>query len=107
VALERGELLWRYGLPAAALRALRAGVPAAYRPALPKGVNPQRAGPLRAPPLRWHDDQLIGHYRQNLYLAARLLWAAGAPEAARAHLRAAATAGLWEATRKDALSAKD
>jgi hypothetical protein len=40
---------------------------------------------------------LIGHWSRNLYLAAKLLHAAGAEDAARAHLRAAAAAGLPEA----------
>jgi hypothetical protein len=96
VALERGLILWRYGLPAAALRAFRAGVPADHRPPPPR-LNGGTAGRLRGPPHRWEKPVLIGHWSRNLYLAAKLLHAAGAEDAARAHLRAAAAAGLPEA----------
>ena len=96
VALERGEVLWRLGRPEDALRVLRAGVPPQHRPRRPR-VSVAKAGRLRAPPLRWTENVLIGHYRRLLYLAARLLWAAGAESEARAHLRVAAAAGLPEA----------
>lgn len=96
VSLERGALLWRFGRPAAALRALRAGVPPAHRPPLPK-LDVTGAGTLRAPPLRWKKKVLIGHWSRNLFLAARLLHAAGHDEAAQAHLLAAARGGLPEA----------
>jgi hypothetical protein len=96
VALQRGVILWRYGLPAAALRAFRAGVPPAHRPPRP-GLDGGAAGRLRGPSLRWDKPVLIGHWSRNLYQAARLLHAAGASEAARAHLRTAAAAGLPEA----------
>jgi hypothetical protein len=98
VALERGELLWRFGRPAAALRALRAGVPPAHRPHLTR-LDVARAGTLRAPPLRWKRRALIGHWSRNLFFAARLLYAAGHDQAARAHLHAAARADLPEARR--------
>lgn len=98
VTLERGALLWRFGRPAPALRALRAGVPPAYRPSLPR-VDVARAGTLRGPPLRWKRRVVIGHWSRNLYLAARLLHAAGHDRAARTHLRAAALGDLPEARR--------
>ncbi|MDY0000732.1 MAG: DUF2723 domain-containing protein [Polyangia bacterium] len=99
VSLERGELLWRYGQPAEALRALRAGVPSALRPPLPPGIEGRLglAGRLSAPPLEWRSPVLIGHYSRNLHLASRLLSAAGAKSEARAHLEVAARAGLPEA----------
>lgn len=101
VSLDRGELLWRYGLPREALRALRAGVPSAERPSLPKAALDRLpgAGRLSAPPLTWAHDVLIGHPARNLFLAAQILAAAGAEPEARAHLRAAAAAGLPEARR--------
>ncbi len=100
ISLERGDILWRFGRPADALRALRAGVPPAYRPALsPSNLKVTRAGVLRGPPLRWRRRVLIGHWSRNLFLAARLLYAAGHNKAARAHLRAAALGDLPEAKR--------
>ncbi len=96
VALDRGEILWRYGLPAEALRAFRAGVPAAHRPPLPR-TDVARAGRLNALPHRWKRDELIGHWTRNLWFAARLLHAADRDRAAAAHLQAAAVGGLPEA----------
>lgn len=96
IALERGELLWRLDFAGSALRTLRAGVPAAYLPDLGK-VDVTRAGRLRAPPLRWKKKVLIGHWSRCLFLAARLLYAAGHEKQARAHLRAAALGDLPEA----------
>jgi len=98
VALERGEVLWRLGRPAAALRVLRAGVPPARRPAKPR-TDVSAVGALRGPPLRWKRRVLIGHYSRCLYLAGKLLWKAGDKTAAQAHVRAAAAAGLTEARR--------
>jgi Protein O-mannosyl-transferase TMEM260-like len=99
ISLERGELLWRLGFGEAALNVLRAGVPPAYLPALGR-LDLTRAGRLRDPPLRWKKKVLIGHWSRNLFLAARLLYAAGHNEAARAHLRAAARGDLPEARSK-------
>ncbi len=96
VSLERGALLWRFGRPGLALRALRAGVPPAYLPRL-SPLDVTSAGTLRAPPLRWKQKVLIGHWSRCLFLAARLLHAAGHDLAARAHLRAAAQGDLAEA----------
>ena len=96
VTLERGILLWRFGRPTAALRVLRAGVPLAHRPALAR-LDVTHAGTFRGPPLRWKKKVLIGHWSQNLFLAARLLHAADHDQAARAHLRAAAQGDLPEA----------
>ncbi len=98
IALERGDLLWRFGRTNAALRVLRAGVPPAYRPALPvQSQNVSRVAPLRGPQRRWIRRVLIGHWARNLFIAARLLYAAGHSKAARAHLRAAALGDLPEA----------
>lgn len=96
IALERGELMWRLGRQEVALDVLRAGVPKAYLPTLGR-LDLTRAGRLRAPPLRWQRKVLIGHWSRCLFLAARLLHAAGHEEAARAHLRAAALGDLPEA----------
>jgi hypothetical protein len=98
ISLERGALLWRFGRPAEALRALRAGVPPAYMPSLSlSSLDVTRVGTLRGPPLRWKQRVLIGHWSRNLFQAARLLHAAGHDQAARAHLRAAALGDLPEA----------
>jgi hypothetical protein len=96
IALDRGELLWRLGQTDAALRALRAGVPPAHRPPMGRG-SLASVTPLRDPLPAWRDGVTIGHYAQNLYLAALLLGQAGIEEGVRSHLEAAAEAGLAEA----------
>ena len=90
---ERAEVLWRYGLPGAALRAARAGVYRAERPAAPDPPvrRAGRAGPepLRAP----CPGALIGAEARNLWLAAHIHQRAGNRAAAARYLAAAARAG--------------
>lgn len=96
VAFDRGEILWRLGDAEAALRALRAGVPAAHRPPLPEG-SLAGVAPLAGPRPPWREDVAIGHYAHNLFLAAILLGQAGIEDGVRSHLDGAAEAGLAEA----------
>ncbi len=98
VSFHRGEILWRLGHPARALRAFRAGVPVDRRPtladeaaALSDDVAPPRALP------RWRERPALGHFSQNLFVAGLLLMRAGKSDAAVAHFAAAAAAGLPEA----------
>jgi hypothetical protein len=96
VALDRGQSLWRLGRADEAVRALRAGVPPARRPAMPDG-RLSGIALVPAPLPAWRGRVAIGHHGRNLYLAAVLLAQAGLEEEAAAHLRAAAEAGLAEA----------
>ncbi len=96
VSLERGLLLWRFGRPGEALAALMAGVDPGHLPLL-KSRDVSGAGALRGPSFRWQRRALIGHWARNLFVAARLLHAAGHDEDAAALLRAAARGGLPEA----------
>jgi hypothetical protein len=98
IALDRGELLWRMGRSEDAVRALRAGVPPARRPSLP-AMDGRLSGvpPLQGPLPPWRESVAIGHYAQNLYLAAIVLAQGGIEDSARSHFQAAAEAGLAEA----------
>ncbi len=98
VSLIRGVTLWRLGHPDRALRALRAGVPRELRPALSDAAaTVDGAPPLTQPTPSFRDAPAIGHFSQNLFLAAHLLALAGAEQDAQAHMVAAARAGLPEA----------
>lgn len=99
VSLDRGEMLWRLGNAAGAVHALRAGVPPERRPPRPTVSVPAFSAvePLSSPLPRWSSGPIIGHYGQNLFVAARLLFAAGAQTDGVAHLTAAAQAELAEA----------
>lgn len=99
VSLDRGEMLWRLDNAAGAVHALRAGVPPEQRPTRPSvSISEFSAvAPLSSPLPSWNSGPIIGHYGQNLFVAARILFVAGARADGAAHLAAAAQAGLVEA----------